>query len=177
NEYGPTEATVVVSLTAPLVVGELVGVGVPIRGVRVWVLDGRLRPVPVGVVGELYVAGVGLARGYHRRAGVSAGCFVACPWVSGARMYRTGDVVRWRGDGSLQFVGRSDFQVKVRGLRIELGEIDAVLAAHESVGFAATVGHRDGVGVQRLVSYVFAAPDHTIDTTVLHDHLAERLPS
>ncbi|MEU1431893.1 amino acid adenylation domain-containing protein, partial [Nocardia sp. NPDC005746] len=175
NEYGPTETTIAVTLTA-LAAGELVTIGRPIRGVSAWILDQRLQPVPVGVAGELYVAGGLLARGYHHRAGLTAERFVACPWLPGERMYRTGDVVRWSADGAVQHLGRSDFQVKIRGLRIELGEIDAVLAGHPSVGYAATIGHHADSGAQQLVSYVVAAPGHTIDTALVADHLADHLP-
>lgn len=132
NLYGPTEASVDVTFH---VVEGVVGVGVPIgRAVwntRVLVLDSRLRPVPVGVVGELYVGGVQVARGYEGRVDLTAGRFVADPvsGVVGARVYRTGDVVRWGCGGELEFVGRTDFQVKVRGQRVELGEVEAVLVA------------------------------------------------
>ncbi|WP_431950608.1 amino acid adenylation domain-containing protein [Nocardia lijiangensis] len=177
NEYGPTEATIAVTLTSPLVAGELVTIGGPIRGVSQWVLDQRLQPVPVGVAGELYVAGALLARGYHRRAALTAERFVACPWAPGERMYRTGDVVRWTANGMIQHLGRSDLQVKIRGLRIELGEIDATLAAHESVGFAVTIGHRNDSGAESLASYVVAASGDSIDTTILTEYLADRLPS
>ncbi|MEU1209622.1 amino acid adenylation domain-containing protein [Nocardia sp. NPDC005825] len=175
NEYGPTETTIAATLTA-LSAGELVTIGRPIRGVSAWILDQRLQPVPVGVAGELYVAGGLLARGYHRRAGLTAERFVACPWSPGERMYQTGDVVRWSADGAIQHLGRSDFQVKIRGLRIELGEIDAVLTGHPSVGYAATIGYRADSGAQQLVSYVVAAPGRTIDTALVADHLADRLP-
>ncbi|WP_446222507.1 amino acid adenylation domain-containing protein [Nocardia sp. IBHARD005] len=177
NEYGATEATIVATLTAPLVAGEPVTIGGPIRGVSAWVLDQRLNPVPVGVAGELYIAGAVLARGYHRRAGLTAARFVACPWMPAERMYRTGDVVRRTADGAIQHLGRSDCQVKIRGLRIELGEIDATLAAHDTVGFATTIGHRNGSGTDSLVSYVVAAPGHSIDTAVLTEHVGGRLPS
>ncbi|MEU7634444.1 AMP-binding protein, partial [Nocardia sp. NPDC049220] len=177
NEYGPTEASIVASLSSALRVGELVTVGGPVRGVSEWVLDRRLQPVPVGVAGELYIAGDLLARGYYRRTGLTAERFVACPWVAGERMYRTGDVVRWTANGTIQHLGRSDFQVKIRGLRIELGEIDTTLAAHESVGFATTIGHHSDSGTQSLVSYVVAAPEHSIDITTLTEYVAGRLPS
>ncbi|MFD4433026.1 amino acid adenylation domain-containing protein, partial [Nocardia sp. NPDC058497] len=177
NEYGPTETTIAATMSAPLVAGELVTIGGPIRGVSQWVLGQRLQPVPVGVAGELYVAGPLLARGYHRRADLTAERFVACPWMPGERMYRTGDVVRWTAEGTIQHLGRSDFQVKIRGLRIELGEIDATLATHETVGFATTIGHHNESGSASLVSYVVAAPGHSIDTTVLAEYLAGRLPS
>ncbi|MFE7802167.1 amino acid adenylation domain-containing protein, partial [Nocardia sp. NPDC057440] len=177
NEYGPTETTIAATLTSPLVAGELVTIGGPIRGVSEWVLDHRLQPVPVGVAGELYIAGALLARGYHRRAGLTAERFIACPWRPGERMYRTGDVVRWTADGTIQHLGRSDFQVKIRGLRIELGEIDATLAAHQTVGFATTIGHHNDSGAESLVSYVLAAPDNSIDTEILTEYLTSRLPS
>ncbi|MET8775203.1 amino acid adenylation domain-containing protein [Nocardia sp. NPDC004654] len=177
NEYGPTEATIAATLTPPLTAGELVTIGGPIRGVSEWVLDQRLQPVPVGVAGELYVAGALLARGYHRRTALTAERFVACPWRPGERMYRTGDVVRWTADGAIQHLGRSDFQVKIRGRRIELGEIDATLSAHESVGFAVTIGHRNDAGTESLASYVVAASSNSIDTTILTEYLADRLPS
>ncbi|WP_268867146.1 non-ribosomal peptide synthetase [Nocardia aurantiaca] len=177
NEYGPTETTIAATLSTPLAVGDAVTIGGPIRGVSEWILDQRLEPVPVGVAGELYVAGGCLARGYHGRAGTTAERFVACPWVPGKRMYRTGDVARWTADGAIEHVGRSDFQVKIRGLRIELGEIDSTLAAHETVGHAVTIGCRGDSGAQSLVSYVVAAPGHSIDTAALVDYLGDRLPS
>ena len=177
NEYGPTETTIAATVTSPLAAGELVTIGRPLPGVSAWVLDQRLQPVPVGVAGELYVAGGLLARGYYHQAGSTAERFVACPWLSGARMYRTGDVVCWSADGAIEHLGRSDFQVKIRGLRIELGEIDSVLAGHESVGYAATIGHHTDSGAQSLVSYVVAAPGYSIDTVSLAEHLADRVPS
>ncbi|MFF3566625.1 amino acid adenylation domain-containing protein [Nocardia jiangxiensis] len=177
NSYGPTETTIVATLTTPLVTGEPVTIGHPIRGVSAWILDRRLAPVPVGVAGELYVAGGLLARGYHHRTGATAERFVACPWLPGERMYRTGDVVRWSAGGAIEHLGRSDFQVKIRGLRVELGEIDAVLAGHESVGHAVTVGWRADSGAQSLVSYIVAAPGHSIDTPGLTEYLADRLPA
>ncbi|WP_433523476.1 amino acid adenylation domain-containing protein [Nocardia pseudovaccinii] len=177
NEYGPTETTIAATLISPLAAGEVVTIGGPVRGASVWVLDQRLQPVPVGVAGELYIAGDLLARGYHLRAATTASRFIACPWVPGRRMYRTGDVVRWTGNGAIQHLGRSDFQVKIRGLRIELGEIDTALATHETVAYAATIGYRNDAGTHRLVAYVVAAPGHAIDTTMLTEYLTDRLPS
>ncbi|WP_329415164.1 amino acid adenylation domain-containing protein [Nocardia vinacea] len=177
NEYGPTETTIAATLISPLAAGELVTIGRPIRGVSVWILDQRLQPVPVGVAGELYIAGDLLARGYHQRADVTAQRFIACPWTPGQRMYRTGDIVRWTGNGTIQHLGRSDFQVKIRGLRIELGEIDTTLTSHDTVAYATTIGYRNDAGTQSLVSYVVATPDHTIDTTTLTEYLTDRLPS
>ncbi|MFI6953324.1 amino acid adenylation domain-containing protein [Nocardia sp. NPDC050408] len=177
NEYGPSETTISTTLSASLTVGELVTIGRPIRGVSAWVLDQRLQPVPVGVAGELYVAGDLLARGYHHRTNVTAERFVACPWIPSRRMYRTGDIVRWTTNRTIQHLGRSDFQVKIRGLRIELGEIDTTLTTHETVAYATTIGHHNNTGTQTLISYVLATPDHTIDTTTLTQYLTDHLPS
>nr|WP_309138616.1 non-ribosomal peptide synthetase [Nocardia cyriacigeorgica] len=175
NTYGPTETTIITTISAPMRPGDPFDMGRPIHGMSAVVLDERLQPVPVGVTGELYLRGHGLARGYHARAALTAQRFVADPYgAAGGRLYRTGDLVRWTTSGAIQYVGRSDQQVKVRGLRIELGEIDAVLAAHPSVEYAVTVGHTSA-GATALVSYVVAAPGHTIDTAALIAHAARSL--
>ncbi|MFD9669260.1 amino acid adenylation domain-containing protein, partial [Rhodococcus sp. NPDC059968] len=181
NAYGPTESTIMANVGAVTVAGEPVTIGGPIRGFEELVLDGRLRPVPMGVAGELYLAGPGLARGYANRAGLSASRFVADPFgTPGQRMYRTGDVVRWRRDedGSLEleYMGRSDFQVKVRGFRIELGEIDAALTAHPCVGFAVTVGRTGPSGSTILVSYVLPSGDEKPDGAELTAQIRAFLP-
>ncbi|WP_413247765.1 non-ribosomal peptide synthase/polyketide synthase [Rhodococcus sp. Z13] len=175
NAYGPTETTIV-STRGRLEVGGPITIGGPVAGVQALVLDGRLRPVPAGVAGELYLAGDVLARGYHRRPVLTASRFVPNPFGgSGSRMYRTGDIVRWDDAHRLVFAGRSDFQVKVRGYRIELGEIDAALLTHPSVKFAATIGHEMPSGQTALVSYVHG--DGAVDAVELSDHVGRSLPS
>ncbi|AYF77084.1 amino acid adenylation domain-containing protein [Nocardia yunnanensis] len=174
NAYGPTEATIATNISDPLSPDRPVTIGAAIRGATAYVLDERLRPVPVGTPGELYIAGALLARGYHERAALTAARFVANPFEdNGSRLYRTGDLVRANAAGELEYVGRNDFQVKIRGLRIELGEIDAVLTGPEAVDFAVTVGHEVNGRATALVSYVHAAPGFTIETEVLAE-LAER---
>nr|WP_109525351.1 non-ribosomal peptide synthetase [Nocardia aurea] len=177
NAYGPTETTIIVNFSEPLAPGIPVTIGAPIRGVTEWVLDERLRPVPVGVSGELYIAGDQVADGYHRRPSLTAGRFVAGPWLRRGRMYRTGDIVRWTPGGEIEFVGRNDFQVKVRGFRIELGEIDAVLADHDTIDFAVTVGRKLASGATALVSYVHPAPGQSVDIAALTAYAQQRMPA
>ncbi|WP_280454259.1 non-ribosomal peptide synthetase [Nocardia brasiliensis] len=180
NGYGPTETTVTATLSGPMTPGAPVTIGGLARGVTAVVLDPWLRPVPPGTLGELYLAGPGLARGYHRRNGLTAGRFVADPYAAGARMYRTGDLVRWHRHGDrleLEYQGRSDFQVKVRGFRIELGEIDAALQRLPEIDFAITLGAETGTGATALVSYVLPRPGAEVHPEALKAAAGQTLPA
>jgi amino acid adenylation domain-containing protein len=179
NLYGPTEATVSstalrIDPTTPPGDGG-VPIGVPNGGEQAFVLDGSLRLVGPGMVGELYLSGGQLAQGYLGRTGLTAQRFVACPFEeAGGRMYRTGDVVRWRPDGVLEFLGRADDQVQVRGFRVEPGEVSAVVSQLAGGLPAAVVVRQDRPGDQRLVAYLAAA--HEVDVDRLRQQVAERLP-
>ncbi|RAJ45598.1 non-ribosomal peptide synthase protein (TIGR01720 family)/amino acid adenylation domain-containing protein [Kitasatospora sp. SolWspMP-SS2h] len=176
NFYGPTEYTVD-TLGADLADSPTPFVGRPIGNTRTYVLDARLRPVPPGTPGELYVAGPGLARGYGNRPALTASRFVADPYGGpGERMYRTGDLVRHRPDGSLDYLGREDDQVKIRGFRVEPGEAEAALAALPGVAQAAVVVRPAPGGAKRLIGYVVPAPGAGADPAALRKALGEALP-
>ncbi|VVJ22267.1 Polyketide synthase modules and related proteins [Amycolatopsis camponoti] len=170
NMYGPTEATVVSTVSEPLVPGEQVTIGRALEHTRAYVLDDRLQPVPPGVAGELYVASPGLARGYLGRPGLTASRFVANP--AGGRMYRTGDLVRRTRAGELEFLGRTDDQVKIRGFRIELGEVESALRAHPALTAAVVLAKPDPAGQKRLVAYTVG----DVTPADLRTFLGQRLP-
>ncbi|MEV7376932.1 amino acid adenylation domain-containing protein [Streptomyces lydicus] len=181
NAYGPTESTVCASMSRPLDpdgVGESVPIGRPLSGVRVQVLDDRLRPVPAGVPGEVYLSGTALARGYLGRLALTAERFVADPYgPPGSRMYRTGDRARWLPGGDLDYLGRTDDQVKLRGFRIELGEVEAVLSRHDAVTAVAAAVHKDERGTRRLVAYAVPARAAGTDVSAgLREFARQALP-
>jgi amino acid adenylation domain-containing protein/thioester reductase-like protein len=182
NGYGPTETTIECALYEVEPPGQVsssqLPIGRPVWNTRIFVLDEWLRPVPPGVPGELYVAGSGVARGYLHRQRLTAERFVTCPFgPPGERMYRTGDLARWRRDGQLEFAGRADDQVKVRGHRVELGEIEAVLARHQDLAQAAVAVRADARGENLLVAYVVPAEAHVVHAADLRSHMAGLLPS
>ena len=179
NFYGPTETTIdAIGYSLAGVNGNFqIPIGTPLPNYCVYVLDGSLQPVPVGVPGELYIAGAGLARGYLNRPFLSAERFVANPFgPAGRRMYRTGDLVRWRADGVLEFLGRNDEQVKIRGFRIELGEIEAALLRHRAVTQAVVLAREDRPNEKRLVGYVVPTSGQRLDIAKLLADLKKGLP-
>ncbi len=173
NAYGPTESTVCATLSSPLAEGEVVPLGRPIQGTAIYILDSNLKLSPVGVQGELYIAGEGLARGYLNQPGLTASRFVADPFgAPGARMYRSGDLARWRVDGTLEFLGRNDRQVKVRGVRIELAEIEAALMRDKRVLEAVATTSDTKLG-RHLFAYVTERPGHELAQDFEEAHLQE----
>ncbi|MFC8988758.1 amino acid adenylation domain-containing protein [Streptomyces sp. NPDC056956] len=178
NSYGPSEMTVCATLSDPLRGRVVPPIGKPIANAQVFVLDAALQPVPPGTVGELYLSGPGLARGYLQRPGTTACRFVANPFGKpGTRMYRTGDLARWRHDGDLEFVGRADRQVKLRGFRVELDEVETVITRLDAVAQAAVVVHTAPSGHEHLVAYVVPAPGTVVDASQVRAAVADALPS
>ena len=177
NAYGPTESTIVATMSAPLRGDAVAPMGRPVCNTQLYVLDGAMQPVPVGVVGELFIAGAGLARGYLGRPDLTADRFVPNPFgAPGSRMYRSGDLACWRADGSLHYLGRSDHQVKIRGYRIELGEIEAALTALAEVQSALVLVRDDVQTDPCLVAYLVLA-DTTATVTRIREGLAQALPN
>src|SRR3569832_410064 len=179
--YGPTENTTFSTfypMQSGASFGATVPIGKPINNTQVYVLDSELRPTPAGVPGELYLGGDGLARGYHNRPELTAERFVpdAFSGVCGARLYRTGDRVRFLADGNIEFIGRVDYQVKLRGFRIELGEIETVLSAHDAIKEVIVELRGELSEEKRLIAYVVGEPDAELSTEELRDYLTMRLP-
>jgi amino acid adenylation domain-containing protein len=180
NHYGPTETHVATAhelADDPSQWPALAPIGQPIANTRIYLLDERLQPVPQGAVGEIYIGGAGVARGYLRRPDLTAQRFIASPFVEGDRLYDSGDLGRYRADGHLEFLGRNDFQVKIRGFRIELGEIEARLAQHAQVREAVIAARADEPGDERLVAYYTTRqPEEGVDTLSLRTYLSAALP-
>jgi len=181
NGYGPTETTtfaITHEITAVPDNARSIPIGRPVANTRVYILDGRGEPVPIGVTGEIHIGGAGVAQGYLNRADLTAECFLPDPFAAkaGARMYKTGDMGRWLGDGTIEFLGRNDHQVKIRGFRIELGEIEARLGEHAGVREAVVVAREDEPGEKRLVAYVVLAEELACTAAELRDYLKQRLP-
>jgi hypothetical protein len=175
NMYGPTETTIW-STTQPAMGGEgITGVGTPIANTQVYVLDEAMQPVPIGVPGELYIGGEGVARGYWQRPDLTAERFLDDPFKPGNRVYRTGDLVRWRADGGLDFLGRADHQIKLRGYRIEMGEIETQIDAVPGVRQSVVIPREDTPGnVQLAAYYLETAP---VDPAAIRARLAAELPA
>ncbi|HTI14654.1 MAG TPA: non-ribosomal peptide synthetase [Dictyobacter sp.] len=185
NNYGPTETTVVATSGAiephsAAHADQRPTIGRPIANTEIYILDAALQPVPVGVVGELYIGGAGLARGYHNRPDLTVEKFIPHPFQTGfsARLYKTGDLARYVADGQIEFIGRSDHQVKIRGFRIELGEIESVLNQHPSIQQAVVTVREDVAAEKRLIAYVVPQQQSTANLfSLLHDSLSARLPA
>ena len=176
NNYGPTESCVVA--TSGRLSGDdpVLHIGRPIANTRVYLVDEAMRPVPVGVAGELVIGGAGVARGYLNQPELTAERFVADPFVPGGRLYRTGDLARWRADGTIEYLGRNDFQVKIRGYRIELGEIEARLGEVDGVDEVVVIARDEGAGAQRLAAYYTGAASGASIVEALRGHAARTLP-
>ena len=176
NMYGPTETTIWSTTCRIDGAPDVISIGAPILNTDVYILDAQMQPVPAGEVGDLYIGGDGVARGYWKRPELTAERFIADPFKSGNRIYRTGDVARMLPDGNLEFLGRQDFQVKLRGHRIELGEIESALENQAGVAQAAVVAHRFREEDVRLVGYVVAKPGEAVDSIALRAAMLAKLP-
>lgn len=179
NLYGPTEAAIDVThwTCQATSASSCVPIGVPIANIQIYLLDRHLRPVPIGVAGELYIGGIGLSRGYYQRPELTAERFIPNPFSStGGRLYRSGDLARFLPDGSIEFLGRIDHQIKLRGFRIELGEIEATLREHPDVSEAVVIMQANAVGEKHLVAYVVAEREEPLEIDHLQRHLQKRLP-
>jgi AMP-binding enzyme/Phosphopantetheine attachment site/AMP-binding enzyme C-terminal domain len=178
NLYGPSEATIWSTEASPAAVEAPGSIGRPISNVKVYLLDARLQLVPIGVPGELCIGGVGVARGYMNRPALTAEKFLPDPVNAdaGSRMFRTGDIGRWHENGTIEFMGRADHQVKVRGYRVELGEIEAVLAQHPQVRSAVVVQRPDTSGGTRLIGYVLPGSNEAVDVQGVRTWLRTNLP-
>lgn len=174
NMYGPTEATIWMTVEKLETTDETITIGRPIHNMEAYILDEHLQPVPIGVVGELYIGGIGLARGYHRRPDLTDEKFIPHPFQENGRLYKSGDLARLLPDGRIECLGRIDHQVKIRGFRIELGDIEAALAHYEGIRQAVVVAHDDPSGEKRLVAYYVG--DSSITVEHLRQHLAKQLP-
>ena len=179
NLYGPTETTIWSTLCKIEPGDEVISIGRPIANTQVYLLDSQLQPVPVGVPGELYIGGDGLARGYLNRPELTAERFIPHPFSNepAARLYKTGDLARYRPDGTIEHLGRLDFQIKLRGFRIELGEIEAVLAEHPAVRQALVIAQEDVLGDKRLVAYVVLHKDQSAMVDALKSHVMKHVPN
>ena len=178
NLYGPTEATIYSSCYSTINLTEVhasVPIGVPIDNTQIYILDSELNLVPIGVAGELCIAGSGLARGYLNQEELTKEKFIANPFKEGERLYRTGDLARWLPDGNIDFIGRQDDQVKIRGYRIELGEIESALEGLEGVRQSVVISNEDASGNKQLVGYVVL--NEGISTAEIQGRLLEKLPS
>jgi acyl carrier protein len=178
NAYGPTEVSVCATMSEDLDSASNLSIGRPISNAQVYVLDRHMQPVPVGITGELYVGGSGLARGYLNQPGLTAERFVPDPFgaAPGGRLYRTGDLARFQADGSISFIGRNDHQVKVRGFRVELGEIHAALISHQAITDCAVLAREDALGQQQIVAYLVFNQQDSSPIAELREHLRRQLP-
>lgn len=178
NFYGPTESTIITTsykVPAEPLTSSTVPIGTPVANTHVYILDASLQPVPIGVVGELYIGGEGLARGYLNQPDLTAERFIPHPFVTGKKIYKTGDLCRWLEDGHIEYIGRIDDQVKLRGFRIELGEIESILGQHPQISNAVVLLREDIPSDQRLVAYILFQ-NNPVDTEVLRTFLKDKLP-